>query len=252
MQRRRHNMLVRNKKTFSVGAFFALSFIGVLLLIFSPVFGGKNGLQFSDDSFNRLSKGSSYFIPKVAKSNEKFVGKPFSVSFKVDKPGDAPGDAEKRAQNIAKVFTTAGAAVDVTGASVKIEGDLGKVLASALQDSDDMFKNDGEKIKARYGVEDEKKMFRQWHNALGKITKEFQKEKKIEESKMVADVMKKAVEPAYNFYKIDGQKVVDHAGMMSGLLVFYVFYTMWWGYSIFYLFDGLGLSMKKAKIKKEA
>ncbi len=245
-------MLIRNKKTFGVGAFFAITFLGVLLLIFSPLFGGKNGLQFSDDSFNRLSKGSSYFIPKVAKSNENFMGRTFSVSIKVDKPEDQPGDAEKRAQNIAKVFTTAGAAVEVNGPAVKIQGDLGKVLASAIQDSDDMFKNDGEKIKARYGADDEKKMFRQWHNALTKITKEFQKEKKIEESKMVSEVMKKAIEPAYNFYKVEGQKVVDHAGMLSGLLVFYVLYTMWWGYSIFYMFDGVGLSMKKAKIKKEA
>jgi hypothetical protein len=245
-------MIVRNKKTFGMGAVFAISFLAVLFFIFSPVFGGKTGLQFADDSFNRLSKGSSYFIPKVTKSNEKFMGRMFTASIKVDKPEDKPGDAEKRAANITKVFTTAGANVSLTGSAVKIEGDLGKVLASALQDSDAMFKNDGEKIKARYGTDDEKKMFRQWHNALTKINKEFQKEKKIEESKMVSDVMKKAIEPAYNFYKIDGEKVVDHAGMLSGLLVFYVAYTMWWGYSIFYMFDGLGLSMKKAKVKKEA
>jgi len=245
-------MLVRNKKTFGMGVVFAISFVSVLVLIFSPVFGGKNGLQFADDTFNRLSKGSSYFIPKVAKSNEKFMGKMFSVNIKVDKPEDKPGDAEKRAANISKVFTTAGANVVVTGAALKIEGDLGKTLASALQDSDAMFKNEGEKIKARYGTDDEKKMFRQWHNALGKITKEFQKGKKIEEAKIVSDVMKKAVEPAYNFYKVEGEKVVDHAGMMSGLLVFYVAYTLWWGYAIFYMFDGLGLSMKKAKVKKEA
>lgn len=245
-------MIVRNKKTFGMGAVFAISFLSVLFLIFSPVFGGKNGLQFADDSFNRLSKGSSYFIPKVTKSNEQFMGRVFSSTIKVDKPEDKPGDAEKRAANIAKVLTTAGAKAEVNAATVKIEGDLGKVLASALQDSDDMFKNNGEKIKARYSTDDEKKMFRQWHNALAKIMKEFQKEKKIEEAKIVSDVMKKAVEPAYNFYKVEGQKVVDHAGMMSGLLVFYVAYTMWWGYAIFYLFDGLGLSMKKAKVKKEA
>ncbi len=245
-------MLIRNKKPFSIGAFFAVTFLGVLFMIFSPVFGGKNGLQFADDSFNRLSKGSSYFIPKVAKSNEQFMGKTFVVSIKAQKPDDKPGDAEKRAENIAKVFTTAGAKVEINGTQLKIEGDLGKVLSSALQDSDDMFKNEGEKIKARYGVEDEKKMFRQWHNALSSIDKEFKKEKKIEEAKMVSEVVKKAVEPAYNFYKIDGQKVADHAGMLSGLLIFYVAYTMWWGYSIFYMFEGIGLTMKKAKVKKEA
>jgi hypothetical protein len=245
-------MLIKNVKIFNVGALFAVTFIGVLIAIFSPLFQGKNGLEFADDSFNKLAKGSSYFIPKVAKSNEQFMGKPFSVTIKTDKPEDKPGDAEKRALNIAKVFTTAGAKVAISGASMKIEGDLGQVLASALQDSDAMFKNDGERIKARYGTDDEKKMFRQWHNGLSRINKEFDKEKRINESKMVNAVVKKAVEPAYNFYQIDSNKVVDHAGMLSGLLVFYVFYTMWWGYAIFYLFEGFGLTMKKAKVKKEA
>ena len=245
-------MLIKNSKTFNIGALFAITFIGVLLTIFSPVFKGQNGLEFADDSFNKLAKGSSYFIPKVAKDNEQFKGKQFSVAIRTDKPEDKPGDAEKRAESIAKVFTTAGAKVGVSGATMKIEGDLGQVLASALQDADAMFKNEGEKIRARYGADDEKKMFRQWHNALSRINKEFDKEKKISESQMVSAVVKKAIEPAYNFYQIDANKVSDHAGMLSGLLVFYVFYTMWWGYAIFYLFEGFGLIMKKAKVKKEA
>ena len=45
--------------------------------------------------------------------------------------------------------------------------------------------------------------------------------------------------------------VVDKAGIMTGLLVFYVAYTMWWGFAIFFMFDGIGLTMKKAKVKKE-
>ena len=73
----------------------------------------------------------------------------------------------------------------------------------------------------------------------------------VEEAKIVSDVMKKAVEPAYNFYKIEAQQVSEKAGIMTGLLVFYVIYTMWWGFAIFYMFDGIGLTMKKAKVKKE-
>jgi len=64
-------MLVRNKKMFSIGVVFAISFFTVLALIFSPVFDGKNGLVFSDDMFNKLSKGSSYFIPKVARLKQR-------------------------------------------------------------------------------------------------------------------------------------------------------------------------------------
>jgi len=244
-------MIVRHKKPFSVGVVLAISFFAVLLLIFSPLFGGKNGLDFADESFNKLAKGSSYFIPKVAKNNEKFMGKMFSVSINMDKEGDKPGDAQKRAELASKLYTTAGAATEINGAALKVEGDLGKVLEAALQDSDAMFKNEGEKIKAKYGVDDEKKMFRQWHNTLTKIDKAFKKDKKFEEASIVSAVAKKAVEPAYNFYQVDANKVADHAGMMSGLLIFYVAYTMWWGFAIFYMFDGIGLSMKKAKVKKE-
>ncbi len=245
-------MIIKNSKTFNVGALFAITFLGILFLIFSPVFQGKNGLEFADNSFNKLAKGSSYFIPKVEKNNEVFKGRPFSVTIKTEKPEDKPGDAEQRAASLAKVFGMAGAKTEINGTTLKIEGDLGQVLAAALQDADAMFKNEGDKIRARYATEDEKKMFRQWHNGLTRINKEFDKEKKIAESKIVNEVVKKAVEPAYNFYKIDANKVSDHAGMMSGLLVFYVFYTMWWGYAIFYLFEGFGLTMKKAKVKKEA
>jgi capsid portal protein len=90
-----------------------------------------------------------------------------------------------------------------------------------------------------------------WWIALNKMNKTLQSEKKLAEMKIVSDVMKKGIEPAYNFYHIEAQSVAEKAVLMTALLVFYVIYTMWWGYSIFYMFDGLGLSMKKAKVKKE-
>jgi len=236
-------MLIRNKKTFSLGVVFAISFIAVLALIFSPVFDGKNGLVFSDNSFNKLAKGSSYFIPKVAKSVEKVAGKSVSISVKIDQADQA--------ENTARLFTTAGADATVNGQEMKVEGDLGVILQSALKDSDSMFNNDGITVSGRYGYE-EKTVMKNWWAALSSIEKGLKKDKLVAEAKAVSDVIKKGVEPGYNFYKIDANKVVDHAGMMSGLLVFYVAYTMWWGYAIFYMFDGLGLSMKMAKVKKEA
>lgn len=245
-------MATTSKKALSIGFLLAASFLGVLFLIFMPVFGeGKNGLDYADDMFNKLSKGSSYFIPKLMKENEKFKGRQFVVSIRMDKPDDKPGDAEKRAEAAAKLLGPAGAKAGVTGAELKIEGDLGKVIESALADSDAMYHNDGEKIKAKYTTDDEKKMFRQWHNIFIKMDKAFKKEGKIEEAKLVSDAMKKAVETAYNYYKVEPQKVADKAVLMTGLLVFYVVYTMWWGFAIFYIFEGIGLTMKKAKVKKE-
>jgi hypothetical protein len=119
-----------------------------------------------------------------------------------------------------------------------------------LRDSDFMFHNQGNALRAAYGL-DEKEVMKAWWTALSKMDKFFKKNLKIEEANHVSEISKKGVEPAYNFYKIEPQRVIDRAGLMIFLLAFYVFYTLWWGYAIFYLFDGVGLTMKKAKVKKE-
>jgi len=256
-------MASAQKKHMAYGIALAISFFVVLFLMFSPIFPKttagepQNGLQWADEMFNNLAKGSSYFIPKVAKSNEKFMGQMFTVTLKMGKAEDKPGDAEKRAERASQLFiVNEGLAKgEVKGSELKLEGDLGKVLAAALRDSETMYRNEGEKIKALYGTamktDDEKQMFRQWYNVLDRMNKEFMKEKKVAEAKIVSDVMKKAVEAAYNFYKVDAVKVKEKVGLMVFLLVFYVVYTMWWGFAIFFTFEGIGLSMSKAKVKKE-
>ena len=250
------------KKHLGYGIVLALSFWVVLFLIFSPIFPKtidgqpQNGLEWADELFNQLAKGSSYFIPKVQKSNEKFMGKMFSATINVAKPEDKPGDGEKRAERASKLFMiNPGAKVEVNGSELKIEGDLGLVLKAALEDSDAMFKNEGDKIKVKYSeamaTDDVKQMYRQWYNVLPKIDKVFKKEMMIDEAKIVSDVTKKAVEASYNFYGVDAKKVKDEVFLMTFLLVFYVFYTLWWGFAIFFIFEGIGLTMSKAKVKKE-
>jgi len=249
--------MATSKKQLGLGVVMALGFFVILFLTFSPIFPktvegkAQNGLEWADETFNRLSKGSSYFIPKVAKNVEKYQGKMLAVTIKMDKPEDKAGDAEKRALNASKVFMAAGAKTEVIGPELKIEGDLGKILMAALQDSDSMYKNDGNAIKAKYGTDEEKKMFRQWHNAFVKIDKVLKKQGKIEEANIIGEVTKKGIEAAYNYYGVEAVQVKEKAGLMTFLLVFYVVYTMWWGFAIYYIFNGIGLSMTKAKVKKE-
>lgn len=236
-------MLIRHAKTFNTGAMLAVSFLGVLILIFSPIFPGqKNGLDFSDDLFNKLSKGSSYFIPEIGKNAQKYSGTNISVSVKMDKP--------EQVDKAVKMLITAGVQVGAKDTELKITGDLGKLLGQVLKDSEAMYKNNGTEVSGLYGFS-EKDVMTVWWSVLGKMDKELKKEKKVEESNMVSSVMKKGVEPAFNYYGIEAQSVADKAVIMTALLVFYVAYTMWWGYAIFYMFDGMGLSMKKAKVKKE-
>ncbi len=236
-------MLIRNKKTFNIGFTLFLLFSGCLVLIFSPIFGNNdNGLKFADNSFNKLSKGSSYFIPSLSEKIKKFQNQnsQFNIQFNIE------GDALKTT----KLFQNAGAIVTVNNNELTVKGSFYEIINAALIDSNFMFNNNGAVISEKYGY-NEKEVMKNWWLAFSAIEKKFTKSKLLEEAKIVSAVRKKAIEPSYNFYQIEQERVSDHTLLLTGLLVFYVFYTLWWGYAIFYLFDGLGLTMKKAKIKKE-
>lgn len=236
-------MLIRHQKAFNLGIILAVSFVGVFLVIFAPIFGGgKNGLEFSDDLFNKLSKGSSYFIPRLTQDVKKFDGQSITVVVKLDKP--------EVLDKAVKIFLANGAQVGMEGGQMTLTADLGKVLAGILKDSDVMYQNEGKVLSEKYGIPEKEAMEIEW-NVLTKTDKELKKQKKVDESNMVSEVLKKGVEPAYNYYGVQAQKVSEKALTMTALLVFYVIYTMWWGYSIFHIFEGIGLTMKKSKVKKE-
>jgi hypothetical protein len=240
-------MAVPNKNAFTIGLVMALLFGVVLFLMFTEIFPGPagkktNGLAWADDLFNKLAKGSSNFIPRLKETNQKFVGKAFSATVTLPNPEEA--------ERVHLLFTQAGSKVEAQGTTLKIDGDLGKTMEAILRDSYAMFHNQGQQLVTAYGMP-ERDVMRSWWGALSGMDKYFKKNLKIEESRLVSEVMRRAIEPSYNFYGIEAQRVADRLGIMTFLLVFYVFYTLWWGYAIFYLFEGFGLTMKKAKVKKE-
>lgn len=241
-------MLIVNKALFNKGLLLLASFACVFVSLFLPIWGGgKNGLDAADDMFNRLSKGSSYFIPGVKEQVLKLEGKTVTVTAKVK-------DAAL-AQRAVENMTKAGVTAELKDGAVTYSGDLGRILGAALADADDMFKNNGKAVLDRYGLSDkdgEKFVTKAWWAVLDPSIKELQKQKLIQEAKVVGNVNKRGLEPGYNFYGISGEKVLDNVLPLVGLLVFYVLYTMWWGYAIFDLFGGIGMGMSKAKVKKEA
>jgi hypothetical protein len=247
--------MAANKKHLAWGLILLISFVGLLILILLPIYpGGLNGLEYADELFNQLAKGSCYQIPKLKEEVEKYKGIVLDVVIDAKKPTDKPGDAEKRAERIAKVFTINGVKAEVQGSKIHITGDFGAIMAAALEDSDQMYHNNGDYIKKKYGVEDDEKMkqmFRQWHNAFTAIHKQFILQKKVKEASFIKKVLTAAIEPAYNFYGIQTVNIKEKAGLAAGLLVFYILYTIWYGFGVLYLFEGYGLSTKKAKVKKE-
>ncbi|HMK33755.1 MAG TPA: hypothetical protein VK463_01725, partial [Desulfomonilaceae bacterium] len=141
-------MMIRDKKSFVKGFLLAISFLIILVIMFMPLFGhGENALRAADRLFNSISKDSSNFIPGLLKKNQEYMGKPFDVTLKLKD--------DAAVQKSTKLLSAAGAKVSSEGTQVKVSGDLGQVMAAALNDSSILFKNnqaDLEKLGAAYGM----------------------------------------------------------------------------------------------------
>ena len=227
--------MIANKKEFYGGFGMLIAFIVVLIIIFSPVFKGQNGLEYLDSLYNSISKGSAYYIPKVKEETDKFIGNSVSVTLNMK-------DTEQ-AKQTAPLFMKGGALVNVSGTQVKVSGDLGKILGNCLADTDDMYKNYGQKVKGKYGY-DERQVLYNWYTAFKSMDKDLKAQKKFKEAKVVALVIKKAVESSYNYYEIEPQKISDRFGIVIFSLIFYVIYTLWYGFAIMYMFEGWGMQLE--------
>ena len=227
--------MIANKKEFYGGLGLNVAFFVVLFIIFSPIFDGKNGMDYLDSLYNSISKGSAYYIPKVKEETDKFIGNKVTMALKMAD--------ENQAQQAASLFTEAGATAEVSGDQLNVSGDLGNILANCLTDSDSMYNNDGTTVSNKYGY-NERQVLYNWHKALKTADKDLKKQKLFKEAKVVASVIKKVVETSYNYYKIEPQKIGDKVGIVIFSLVFYVAYTMWYGFSILFMFEGWGLRLE--------
>jgi len=227
--------MIAHKKEFSGGLVLLAVFVVVLIIIFSPVFKGQNGLEYLDALYNSISKGSAYYIPKVQEETAAFKGSSVDVTL-------AMGD-EKQAQQTALLFQKGGASVNVAGDSLRVSGDLASILQNSLTDADQMYHNKGKAISTKYGYNERQALFN-WWKALNGMDKELSKQRKFKEAKVVSMVIKKGVEPSYNYYGIEPQKITDRLGVVVFSLVFYVVYTLWYGFAIMFLFEGWGMRLE--------
>jgi hypothetical protein len=227
--------MIANKKEFYGGFGLLVVFFVILFIIFSPVFNGQNGMEYLDDLYNSISKGSANYIPKVKKETDTFKGNTVNMALKMAD--------ENQAQQTAALFTEAGATADVSGAQLNVSGDLGNILANCLEDSKNMYNNDGATVSNKYGY-NEKQVLYNWHTALNAADKDLKKQKLFKEAKVIAMVIKKVVETSYNYYTIEPQKITDRMGIVIFSLVFYVAYTLWYGFAILFMFEGWGLRLE--------
>jgi len=227
--------MIADKKEFYGGLGLLIGFVAVLAVIFSPVFKGQNGLEFLDDLYNSISKGSAYYIPKVKKEIEAFAGKSVSVTISLADDGQA--------QQTAALFMKGDALVNVSGTQLKIEGDLARILLNCLTDADSMYINDGQTVAAKYSY-NERQVLYNWWQALKALSKDLTKQKQFKAASAVDTVATKAVETSYNYYRIEPQKISDRGFLVFFSLVFYVIYTLCYGFAIMFMFEGWGMKLE--------
>jgi hypothetical protein len=214
------------------GIAMVASFFALLGIIFTPVFPGKmNGLDYMDNLFNMISKGSSYFIPQSLVESEKFADRTIDATITVA--------TEQEVMEVTKLFVASGAQVEAAGLDLKIKGNVGQIMKTALQDADMMFNNNGNALVAKYGYDEKRVMFN-WWTSSSKISKYLTKEKRFEGAKLFDNIKKKALEPAYNYYGVKIEDWKANIALVLASLAFYVLYTLWYGFGLMYVFEGLG------------
>lgn len=260
-------MSVVHKKEFGLGGLMLVSFFVVLACLFMPWYGPHkvNYFELSDKMFNSISKGSTNYFDVVREKAQAYVGSNFDVTIL---------EGNSLVADAADILRANGATVEETDGGIRVQGDLGVIVGDAIQDAEDMFHNKGSVLANRYHVPEEqiasarkslianleakdlntdefsgnddaeaKLAMYCWHMVLSDMDKALKKQKRFKEAAMIKEVMSKAVEVGYNYYGIAPESAGSRALMLTFDLVFYVIYTLWYGYAIFFMSEGWGLRM---------
>jgi len=83
-----------------------------------------------------------------------------------------------------------------------------------------------------------------WHQLLGSMAKDLTRQGKFDEAAMLREVQVKALEPAYNYYRVKAVPMSQMVGVAAAALLGYVAYTIWYGFAVMFLFEGWGVKLK--------
>jgi hypothetical protein len=226
--------MTASSKRLIAGIAMLAIFAAGLIAMFMPIFNGQNYLEYMDSLYNSISKGSANYIPALEEDVAQYEGSQFELTLAMKEV--------ELALAVESLFENVDATVETVGTNVKVRGDLARTLRSCLTDSGQLFQNESKEAEARYGRDGKEALFA-WWSALKAMDKELKKQSRFAEAALVSEVKKRAVECAYNYYGIVPIKISDHLGIVVFSLVFYVLYTVWYGYAIILVFEGCGLRL---------
>jgi hypothetical protein len=227
-------MSVIKAKQLGIGIFLMVTFLAVMIAIFMPLINGENALDYLDNLYNSISKGSAHYIPKVEHLVEDHGSEVVTLNLKMDN--------SEEARKAEVLFSGAGATTAVENDTLMVNADLQAIFTACLADAEAAYQNENETFVDRYGV-DARPALHSWWQALKAMEKDLNRQKLFPAAQLTHTVQAKTVECAYNYYGIEAQAIKDRWGTVLFSLVFYVLYTVWYGYAIMYIFEGLGFEL---------
>jgi hypothetical protein len=199
-----------------------------------PITKDGNALDYLDNLYNSISKGSANYIEKVDHQVEEHGSEVVTLNLKMDN-----ANAAEKAEVL---FAKAGMTTAVEGSDLMVNGDLEVTFEACLADAESAYHNRKEDFIGRYGF-GARFALHSWWQALKAMEKDLNRQKLFPAAQLTHTVQAKTVECAYNYYGIEAQAIKDRWGTVLFSLVFYVLYTIWYGYAIMYIFEGLGFEL---------
>lgn len=237
------NGLIVDITKFRTGIIGLVTFFIVLGIGFAPITKGGNALEWADRLFNQLAKDSAYYISEARSKAEKYSDG--TVDF-----GVTPREFAE-AGKLARVVEKAGLASEVEpDGRIRVRGSLATLAKVSLDDADMAFKNEWTALGAQYDMSGEE-VIHSWWVIFSGLTRRYVQENQGDEANFSKFIAQKVLEPAYNFRGIESKPIRRNVLPVACLLGFYILYTLWYGFSIMLIFEGLGIGAHGGS-KKEA
>lgn len=231
-------MIIIRKKPFYRGVALLAGFFAIFSLLFYPfitVDGEKlTALHYSDQVFNELSKGSSDFLYMAREASASMRGREINLNIAMN---------SGKLESIQKRLLNNAGAKDVNSSDGRLSFnvDLGALLAQATSDSTLLYNNEEDRLLAKYGGLEPLDVSRAWWDLLTPIGRQLQLHSQPGASSAVDTVIRRALEPGNNYFGIPAKKISDNILLISLFLLFYIIYTVWYGFAIYEIFSGFGL-----------
>ena len=106
-----------------------------------------------------------------------------------------------------------------------------------------MYFNDGKKVADRYGYNERLALYNWWQAFRG-MERELLSQRSSISPKPSPTSARRRWKRATTITGSMPQKIMDKLGVVILSLLFYVVYTMWYGFGILFMFEGWGLQIE--------